>query len=415
MTRTSDAWPGYVAIATVGYVIYGLGAVVPYLRGRLGLSDAEVGLHSTAMAIGFVLAGLFAARVGDRVGEVAVRASALVLLAVAVLLLAWAPDAVATLVAGVAIGLGAGIVLGYANASLGAPGGSSGRLRLGRANVWAMVAASVAPILFAAGAGSGVGWWIGLLPVLVLVAIDALDLRAGQRLALEGATAGGSLPRTFWFAWVYLVAIIAAEFCIVFWAATLVERRTASSTELATLVAALFFAGMFAGRVGLSLGIGTGGDVRRATGIGLLLVGLGTTAAWLSTVSLVSAAGLFAAGVGMAGLYPLGIAAAIATVPDQLARAGARLTLASGVAVLVAPLALGVVADATGVVAGWTLVIALALVALILSRALPFRSSGSTSGTRPAEPARRNQQEDRDEREEQDLDGGSTAGINLRG
>jgi MFS family permease len=411
MTRTSDAWPGYVAIATVGYVIYGLGAVVPYLRERLGLSDAEVGLHSTAMAIGFVLAGLFAARVGDRFGEVAVRATGLVMLAIAALLLAWAPAATATLAAGVAIGLGAGIVLGYANASLGAPGGSHGRLRLGRANVWAMVAASAAPILFAAGAGSGVGWWIGLLPVLILVAIDALDLRAGQRLALDSPASGGSLPNAFWVAWVYLVAVIAVEFCIVFWAATLVERKTASSTEVATLVAALFFAGMFAGRVGLSLGIGTGGDVRRVTGVGLILVGLGTVIVWLSTVPPVSAVGLFTAGVGMAGLYPLGIAAAIATVPDQLARAGARLTLASGVAVLAAPLALGVVADATGVIAGWTLVIALALVALILSRALPYRPSGSTSGTLLAEPGRRHEQEDRDDHEEQELDRGSSAGV----
>jgi MFS family permease len=415
MTRRSDAWPGYVAIATVGYVIYGLGAVVPYLRERLGLSDAEVGLHSTAMAIGFVLAGLFVARVGDRVGEAAVRATGLLLLAVAVVLLAWAPAAAATLAAGVAIGLGAGIVLGYANASLGAPGGSLGRLRLGRANVWAMVAASTAPILFAAGAGSGMGWWIGLLPVLILVAIDALDLRAGQRLALDGPASSGSLPRTFWFAWVYLVAVIAVEFCIVFWAATLVERRTASTTEVATLVAALFFAGMFAGRVALSLGIGTGGDVRRATGGGLMLVGLGTVIAWLSTIPLVSATGLFAAGVGMAGLYPLGIAAAIATVPDQLARAGGRLTLASGVAVLVAPLALGVVADATGVVVGWTLVIVMALVALILSRALPHRPSGTTAGTLLAEPGRPNDQEDRDDRKQEQLEGGNSSGVTTRG
>jgi MFS family permease len=400
MTRTSDAWPGYVAIATVGYVIYGLGAMVPYLRDRLGLSDAEVGLHSTALAIGLVLTGLFAARVGDRIGEVAARATALLLLAAAIVLLAWAPSIGATLAAAVAIGVGAGTVLGYTNSSLGAPGGSLGRLRLGRANVWAMVAASVAPILLAAGASSGVGWWIGLVPVLVLVAIDAFDLRAGERLAVDNAASGGALPTTFWFAWAYLVAVIAVEFCIVFFAATLVERKTASSTEGATLTAAFFFAGMFTGRVGLSLGIGIEGDVRRATGVGLMLAGLGALVAWLSTVPLVSGAGLFASGVGVAGLYPLGIAAALATAPDQLARAGARLTLASGVAVLVAPLALGVVADATGVVAGWTLVIGLSVVALILSRALPHRASGSTAGTLLAEPRRDDEQQEGHERDE---------------
>jgi len=371
MTRATDAWPAYLAIATVGYVIYGLGAVGPFLRERLGLTDTQVGLHSTALAIGFVIAGSFAARAGARFGELAVRAASLLLIAIAVVALAWAPTVVVTLAAALAIGLGAGAVLGYTNASLARAGGSASRLALGRANVWAMVAAFTAPVLFAAGASAGVGWWIGLVPALALVAFDLLDLRQGPRLAVDDGTDGRSLPTTFWLAWAYLVAVVAVEFCIVFWAATLVERRTASPMDESTLVAALFFAGMFVGRLGLSVGIGTTGDVRRPAGVGLLLAALGAAVGWVSTLAAVSGAGLFVAGVGVAGLYPAGIAAALAAAPRQLAAAGAHLTLASGVAILIAPLALGAVADLTGVVVGWTLVIGLAVVALALSRALP--------------------------------------------
>jgi MFS family permease len=372
-TRTSDAWAGYVAIATVGYVVYGLGAVGPYLRERLGLSDVQVGLHSSALAIGFILAGLFAARAGARLGEVAVRAGALALIAIAVVVLAWTPAVVATLAAGLAIGLGAGTVLSYTNASLGASGGSLARVRLGRANVWAMVAAFVAPVLLAAGASSGIGWWIGLVPALALAVIDTLDLRAGPRLAVDDPTAGGRLPTAFWVAWTYLVGVVAVEFCIVVWAATLVERRTGSSIETATLVGATFFAGMFAGRTGLSFGLGTGGDVRIPIGVGLVLAGVGAAVTWLSTEPVLSALALFVAGVGVAVLYPLGISAALAMAPDRLAAAGARLTLASGVAILAAPLALGAIADATGVVVGWSMVIVLAVAALVLSRALSSR------------------------------------------
>jgi len=373
MFRRTDAWAGYVAIATVGYVVYGLGAVGPYLRERLALSDVQVGLHSSALAIGFIVAGLFAARAGARLGELTVRAAALGLLAVAVVVLAWAPSAVATLAAALNIGLGAGTVLSYTNASLAASGGSLARKRLGRANVWAMVAAFAVPVLLAAGASSGIGWWIGLAPALALVVIDTLDLRAGPRLAADDPTAGGRLPTAFWIAWIYLVAVVAVEFCIVVWAATLVERRTGSSIETATLVGASFFAGMFTGRVGLSLGIGTGGDVRTPIGGGLLLTGAGAMVARLSTEPVLSALALFAAGVGVAVLYPLGISAALATAPDRLAAAGARLTLASGVAILAAPLALGAIADATGVVVGWSMVIILAIAALLLSRALSSR------------------------------------------
>jgi hypothetical protein len=275
-------------------------------------------------------------------------------------------------------------VLGYTNASLGAPGGALARRRIGRANVWAMVAAFVAPILLAAGTNLGLGSWIWLMPPLVLVAIAALDLRRGAQLAADGGVERRRLPSGFWIAWTYLVAVIAVEACIVFWAATLVERRTGSSVEGASLVGALFFAGMFTGRVALSAGIGAGGDVRRPIGVGLVLATVGAAAAWLSTAPLASAVALFAAGVGVAVLYPLGVAAALATTERQLAHAGARLTLASGVALLVAPLTLGAIADATGVVVGWALVIVLAVGALALSRLLP---SGPYSADVPLSPA----------------------------
>ena len=54
-----------------------------------------------------------------------------------------------------------------------------------------------------------------------------------------------------------------------------------------------------------------------------------------------SGAALFVAGLGVAGLYPLGVAAALAAAPGRLTLAGTRLTLASGAAILVAPFALG--------------------------------------------------------------------------
>jgi hypothetical protein len=43
-------------------VVYGVGAVSPYLRTQLGLTDAEVGLHSSAMAIGLVLSDFWLRR-----------------------------------------------------------------------------------------------------------------------------------------------------------------------------------------------------------------------------------------------------------------------------------------------------------------------------------------------------------------
>ena len=161
------------------------------------------------------------------------------------------------------------------------------------------------------------------------------------------------------------------EFSIVFWGATLIERQTGVSTEAATLLAALFLGGMFVGRLAQSAGVGTTGDIRRAAAIGVVLAGTGAAIAWVSTSAPVSGAALFLAGLGVAGLYPLGVAAALAAAPGRLTLAGTRLTLASGTAILVAPFALGVAADAAGVPVAWGLVVVLSLVALALVAVLP--------------------------------------------
>ena len=95
------------------------------------------------------------------------------------------------------------------------------------------------------------------------------------------------------------------------------------------------------------------------------------TIAWVSTSAPLSGAALFIAGLGVAGLYPLGVAAALGAAPGRLTLAGTRLTLATGTAILVAPFALGVAADAAGVPVAWGLVVVLSLVALGLVAVLP--------------------------------------------
>ena len=378
-----DAWPSYVAIATIGYVIYGIGATTPYLRAQLGLSDAQLGLHSTAMAVGLLVVGVGVARLDRRLGEVAVRGLAIVLLSIAVIGLATAIAFGATLASALLIGAGTGTLLGYANATLVRPGGSLGRVRVARANVWAMVAAFVCPVLLAGTASVGVPFGWGLAPALVLLAILAVDLRAGPRLApdpiaAEGPPVNGDdrtsdrhLPRAYWLAWTFLVAAIAVEFSIVQWAATLIASRTGADTAGATILAGLFLGGMFVGRLAQSAGLGTHGGVRRPAAIFASLALAGVVVVWLATVPLLAGVAIFVAGTGVAGLYPLGVAAALSTAPDRLALAGSRLTLASGIAVLLAPLALGIVADMAGVVTGWVLVVAAAVAALVLVAVLP--------------------------------------------
>jgi MFS family permease len=164
----------------------------------------------------------------------------------------------------------------------------------------------------------------------------------------------------------------------VFWAATLVERRAGVSVPEATSIAALFLGGMFAGRLAMGYGLAAGRPPRHGAWAALSVVAAGALLAWITMTPIVAGAALFVAGLGVAGLYPLGVAAALATAPGRLALAGNRLTIASGLAILVAPLALGAIADVTGVVVGWGLVLALVAAGFVLATGL--------SGERDTEP-----------------------------
>jgi MFS family permease len=143
---------------------------------------------------------------------------------------------------------------------------------------------------------------------------------------------------------------------------------------------------MFAGRLGLSVGIGAGHEIRRNAAAGLVLAGVGAGVAWVSTGAILSGFALFLAGIGVAVLYPLGVAAALAGAPEQLPLAGNRLTMASGLAILLAPLALGAIADATGVIAGWGLVLGLVAVAFSLVFGLTAGQPAHAPSAAPTDP-----------------------------
>jgi fucose permease len=105
----------------------------------------------------------------------------------------------------------------------------------------------------------------------------------------------------------------------------------------------------------------------------LLLLALGVAGSgffvyWLAPVALVAVLGLFVAGIGVANLFPLTVALALGAAPGQSNEAGARLTFASGTAILAAPLLLGALADAAGIRLAYGVVPIFLLGALMTSR-----------------------------------------------
>lgn len=357
----------YRDLGVVGYVLYGVGAVSPFLRDALGLSDTQAGLHSSLVAIGLLGAGLLADRLDRRSGPSRAHAGAALLGAVATVLLAWAPALAATLIAAWLTGLAVGVFIGHVNGLLGSDGGPEARTHLLRANVFGMVGPFVVPLIIALGLATGIGWQLVFLPALVLLAMSFRDaLRHGIPMA-ERAMATGRLPSAFWRAWALLVTVIGVEFAIVFWAATLVERQTGVSMGDAAVAAGGFFGGMLLARIALSVEAVGRFRPRRLMRGGLVLALAGTLVVWVAETPVVSGLGLVVAGLGVAGQYPLGSALTLAEGRSAPSAAAARLTLASGIAILASPLILGAAADAVGVAQAWGLVPGACLAALALT------------------------------------------------
>ena len=362
----SEVRGAYLDQAVIGYLIYSVGVVSAFLAVTLSLSDGQAGLHSSAFAIGIVLAGVSGERIDGAIGTKTSHIGTLVALGAAVLLIAWAPTFAVTLTGAATVGVGTGLLLGHINRTVSAGGGALARVRLARSTLVEMVASLAVPIAVGLGDSSDLGWQVFAVPALVLVGASVLAARRRPAPATE-VPVSGALPGRYWVAWSLVALFIAVEYATVVWSSSIIESQTGASLSSATLVLAAFVLSVIVGRSTLSLHA-----VSRLDPILILRIGIGAALAgtllmWGSTSMEVSVAGLVVAGLGLGVLYPLAASIALASAPKQAQRASIRLVLASGVAILVAPLVLGLVADSTGIVSAWLLIPAMCVAGFALT------------------------------------------------
>jgi MFS family permease len=170
--------------------------------------------------------------------------------------------------------------------------------------------------------------------------------------------------------WARVVLAVAVEFCFVIWA---VARLLDSGLSIATaaLLGSAFPIGMAVGRAVGPVHLRGWSPIVPG---GLLAIG-GTLLVSLFDAPSVVTAGLVVAGIGVAPLYPVTLAALVATPGLSQARLAALGASASGVAILLAPAMLaalaGVVDLRTAFLITVPLLAALFLVSRPLSRAQP--------------------------------------------
>jgi fucose permease len=241
-----------------------------------------------------------------------------------------------------------------------------------RANVWAMAGGLAGPLILSV-AAAGAAWWLGaLVPVPFLVALVFL-MPASPARDRPGASGdgGAGLPRLYWMTWLFLALSIGAEFSFVVWGSGVVVARAGITDVEATRLASLYVAGMIVGRLLLSAGLGQGTRSISVLRGGAALAVAGGVVTGLASEPGMAGLGLLLGGLGISAAYPLGASLALAHAPGAPVRASARLTAASGVAILCVPLGLGFVAGAVGVPGAWLIVLGLLVLALLVVLRIP--------------------------------------------
>lgn len=387
--RTATTLRAYGMLGALGFALVGLGAVLPVLQSELGVSPGLLAGLPTLFALWFVAVGLVGGAVLRRVGHARMLALAGALIVAGAGLAALpAPQ---TVVGGLAvIGLGGALVVVAVPAALAGDHPDRLRRALTEANALSVLAGMAAPPAVSIAVSSGLGWRVGHLAPMALLAtlgfggwrasppsLGRTDAAASPARAF-GAASGGAAPAAapvvpaqhgkipVLRAWLGVVLAVMVEFAFTLWSGVAIREWHATTAATAALGPLFFVSGMAVGRLVSAAADRHASPRRLAAAAALLIVG-GFAGFSAATTVGAAFAWLVVAGLGVAPLYPQTLTQLIgaASTPDAGSRWGA---VASGTAITVSPQILGRVADGVGL--RWAYVLVPVLVVLLVIQQL---------------------------------------------
>jgi predicted MFS family arabinose efflux permease len=360
--RDPLTWLAYAMLAGLSYQQGILGPLMPFLRQSLNLTYTLGGVLVTAVALGMMLAGLSGGWIARRWGRRAMFWGGGLGFVAGSFGLALSPSFPLAFGSVLFTAFASSLTIAMINALLSDRHGEQRAIALTEANVAAALSASLAPACIGLFQRAGLGWqWALFLTAVIMLVIASRFWRVPipEPTLQAGVSAEARrLPPAYWAYWAVAICVISLEWCYVVWGADFLEQAAGFSKVDATTAMGVFFAAMVVGRaLGSAL-------ARRWPAAVLLPLSLGVTLLgfpffWLARSAALTLAGLFVAGLGVASLFPLTVSLAVGLTPGQANTASVRLSLAVGVAIFIAPLLLGGLADAVTLQAAYAIVPAL--------------------------------------------------------
>lgn len=349
LVRGPATWYAWLLIGAYIYFLSVQGNIVPFLQNEFALSYRAVSLHSSAIAAGIILVGLLGERVTRRIGRGQSLWLGVAGLAGGGTLLCLSPSPWASIASCFLLGFFGTFIPAVVPALLADIHGERRAEAYAGQSIVAYTGGLAAPLITGLFVWCALGWRSAVVVGAVFAIAIALRFRRTVIVepAAHGNQRGGRLPPAFWGYWLLGVASCALEFCILFWAPAFLERVVGLAAAAAATAAAGFPLGMLLGRIAL------GKLVRKVAPRRLLIATLaivlvGFLVYWGIGHPVAATTGVFIIGFGIAPLYPLSSTFAVGAAPHAKDLASVRLTIAFGVSLLLAPIALGALADEVG-------------------------------------------------------------------
>lgn len=349
-------WDRLTYSSALGYALLvgglSVGTVLGELRHQFHLSGVIAALHGSTFGFASLLAGLCGVRTVDRLG----RRSSLLVSAVAIssgiTMFCLGPAWPVTLAGTSLAGLGGALLVMVMPALISDHHGEH------RATAFAAVngAPGLAGVMFSLVVGAALALhWSWRPPYLILTAVIVVVLTVvAWPVAVPESSRQGEFTlahlrdRDVFIPWLHIINAVFSEFAIGVWAATYLKEVGHASGGLAAALAGVFGVMMFLSRLVLPTFIRLFDDL--TVTVSFITTGIGALVMFLAPGLLPRVVGLTIVGFGGAPLYPLTVDRLYASAERKIdsISLGAICILASGTAVTLGPLAMGVLADQIG-------------------------------------------------------------------
>ncbi len=347
LKRKRSTWISYGQASAFGWFIYGLGPAMVLLSDEQGTTPVVMSLHTSAMALGTIISGALTPAFVVRWGRGRLLRVAGLGIALGISLLVFAPNTYVSLSATFLTGIFSAAAVTTTSSFLSHEHGPASPIALSEANAGAALTGLLSPLIIGALVGAGFGWRIGLfvaVVALVLLEVFRGPLSNYSQVEAHHTNTHGALSRAYWWGWLLIGCTTGAEFILISWSTELLRSWGGLADAAAVASAATFTSGLLFGRLILS-------QLARRLPSETLLRWMLVTAIiasllfWLANLAPLMLVALFLCGLTMAGHWPLGITRLVRLGGNQPDRASALSAYATGIAGMLMPVVLGMIAQ----------------------------------------------------------------------